>query len=780
MHDIVDRSFIRPIALLLPAAAALILGAVYLAAGDGEPSTSASGMDGRTSRSESSPGPNENVARWKSPGAPADKARWQEGHLSGTVVDGTGAPAPGARVRLKGEDGGEQEVRADDEGRFSFTAHAPNRFLISSSTAEAASEVLGPLALARGQRVEGLRLQLLPAASVTGTVFATGSRAPIPGAIVRSATAQTITDHAGRFRLTPLAPTRTWIEARAAGFETRLEWLQVDGAREHGGLRLHLRETQRLRGRVTRLGTPVAGAQVWAERADLTSQAEVAGPVTSSDEGTFELEVPSGHFVLFASARVADAAHTPGAHVQGPRVVVVEGVALPEIQLELGEALEAHGAVTRQGLPVSMASLLLLDARTQRAVAHAVSGAGGAFSFTSVPIGRFLVQVSTEAGASQHGPFDLTGTGDAPWLIELADGGASIRGRVVPARPGLVVRARASDWAGSFAAETSTDGEGAFALDGLTDGARFVVEVVDSDGASSARAQVTAPAEIVLRLEPGAIIGHAADGEGRAVTDFVVRVAPESGGAPIVQPVLHPRGEFRIPVPPGRYRVEASASGGGETESPAHVEVQAGRDSAQTRLVLALSEALEGIVVDSRTGDPIASAEITVHRRRDSQTFQFERARVVATDAQGRFSLGTAGRQTRLRFRAQGFRDAWLLARDLAQRPEGRVALTPLPENARRQPDGPQQYEGVGMSLRFDQALGGIYVDTVFDGGPAQAAGLLRNDQLLAVEGQPVEGRTVQQVVPLILGPSGTVVRLTLRRAGETFVIGVRRRTIDL
>ncbi len=689
------------------------------------------------------------------------------------MVAADGNPARGAEVRLRSEAGLERTTKTTERGAFLFDDVPPDRYVLAASDETSASEVLGPVALAAGQQLEGLRLHLLPAAALTGTVLSARTREPITGATVRSgAASHAVTDHAGRFRLSPLPPTRTWVEATARGYEARLEWLQVDGAREHGGMQLFLRETNRVTGHVTRMGTPVAGARVWAERADLSSQTDVAGPVTSDAKGAFELDVPSGHFLLFASAVEG------GARVQGPRVVVVEGAKPEEVQLELGQSLDARGVVLRDGAPVPGAALLLIDARTQRTVATSTTGGGGQFTFAGTTTGRYLVQVDDGQGSSQHGPFDLTGEESPLWEISLASGGAAIRGRVEPARAGLVVRARSSDWAGSVATEAITAADGTFVIDGLLAGTRHELEVTSDD--ASARVHATPPADVTLRLERSAIVGFAVDAEGRAVTDLYVRVVPESGGAPTVQPVLHPRGEFRISVPPGRYRVEATAPGGNETEAAATAEVPPGRDSSTVRLELAPSELLTGVVVDAQSGAPLAGAEITVHRRRDSQTMQFERARVVATGADGRFSLGSVGRHARLRVRAPQHRDAWLLARELAQRPDGRIPLAPLPENARPRPDAPQSYEGIGMYLRADQQRGGIFVDGVFDGGPAQAAGLLKNDQLLAVEGQPVEGLSVQQVVPRILGPAGTVVRLTLRRGDETFVLGVRRRAIEL
>ena len=69
-----------------------------------------------------------------------------------------------------------------------------------------------------------------------------------------------------------------------------------------------------------------------------------------------------------------------------------------------------------------------------------------------------------------------------------------------------------------------------------------------------------------------------------------------------------------------------------------------------------------------------------------------------------------------------------------------------------------------------------------FQGAPAEKAGVQPGDILLAVEGTPVAGRSIQEVVGQVAGPEGTKVQLRLERPGEPepLDIAVLRGNIDL
>jgi C-terminal processing protease CtpA/Prc len=77
----------------------------------------------------------------------------------------------------------------------------------------------------------------------------------------------------------------------------------------------------------------------------------------------------------------------------------------------------------------------------------------------------------------------------------------------------------------------------------------------------------------------------------------------------------------------------------------------------------------------------------------------------------------------------------------------------------------------IGSERIGDPAM--LYVAMVNPEGPAHQAGLVRGEEIQAVDGTPVAGKTYEQVVKLIRGEPGTTVKLTVK--GEK---GVRDVTV--
>ena len=98
------------------------------------------------------------------------------------------------------------------------------------------------------------------------------------------------------------------------------------------------------------------------------------------------------------------------------------------------------------------------------------------------------------------------------------------------------------------------------------------------------------------------------------------------------------------------------------------------------------------------------------------------------------------------------------------------------------------EFEGVGLEMttrdQDGQACSTIsatcqmVVTRVIRGSPAVTAGLHVGDVLLAVDGKTTIGSTVNVIVPTIRGPKGSVVQLTIERAGQTLEIPVTRDVI--
>ncbi|RRR77688.1 MAG: S41 family peptidase [Candidatus Viridilinea halotolerans] len=98
------------------------------------------------------------------------------------------------------------------------------------------------------------------------------------------------------------------------------------------------------------------------------------------------------------------------------------------------------------------------------------------------------------------------------------------------------------------------------------------------------------------------------------------------------------------------------------------------------------------------------------------------------------------------------------------------------------------RFEGIGAYLRYE--AGEIVIDRPFRRSPAEQAGLLTGDVVLAVDGEPMatiiadlsEGEATAAAAAKIRGPKGSLVTLTLRRGadGEPFDVGIIRDEVPL
>jgi carboxyl-terminal processing protease len=91
---------------------------------------------------------------------------------------------------------------------------------------------------------------------------------------------------------------------------------------------------------------------------------------------------------------------------------------------------------------------------------------------------------------------------------------------------------------------------------------------------------------------------------------------------------------------------------------------------------------------------------------------------------------------------------------------------------------GDVHYDGIGARLHGNP----LGVQYVFPGGPAEAAGLLFGDDIVAIDGEPVTDLPAAEAVGLVRGETGTTVRLTVRRPGvaAAWDVDVARASVKL
>jgi carboxyl-terminal processing protease len=84
------------------------------------------------------------------------------------------------------------------------------------------------------------------------------------------------------------------------------------------------------------------------------------------------------------------------------------------------------------------------------------------------------------------------------------------------------------------------------------------------------------------------------------------------------------------------------------------------------------------------------------------------------------------------------------------------------------------RYSGIGVWLRSAQD-GEVYLGSVQPGSPADKAGLVAGDRLLAVDGDDVTDLSLSKVAQKLRGDAGTLLRLAVERDGEPVALSLVR-----
>lgn len=100
----------------------------------------------------------------------------------------------------------------------------------------------------------------------------------------------------------------------------------------------------------------------------------------------------------------------------------------------------------------------------------------------------------------------------------------------------------------------------------------------------------------------------------------------------------------------------------------------------------------------------------------------------------------------------------------------------PADEYAAYQEQKKNAYVGIGVTIR--ETENGYHIDKVTEGGPAEKAGLLAGDMIVAVDDTSVVGMPVDEGKTLVQGKKGTSVEITVDRAGESLTFTVKRDTV--
>jgi len=95
--------------------------------------------------------------------------------------------------------------------------------------------------------------------------------------------------------------------------------------------------------------------------------------------------------------------------------------------------------------------------------------------------------------------------------------------------------------------------------------------------------------------------------------------------------------------------------------------------------------------------------------------------------------------------------------------------------------DATGEFEGIGAFVDLDEE-GKVELVGIFEGGPAEEAGLLAGDRVVEVDGVSIIGKTLYEAINLIRGPAGSQVVLLVEREEEPepFEVTVTRARLEI
>lgn len=680
------------------------------------------------------------------------------GLRGGVFLEG-GAPATGAFVRLLW-DGGSKEVMAGEEGAFAFSGLPSGEYLVLASLGELASESLGPIPLGEGEELGGLALFLAQGAGLAGTIRDGSTGESLAGARVELSGQALLSDHAGRFRFVGLSPGSSTLIASAAGYETRIQAIQIHPGTA-SGLELRLDKGAVVEGTVVDAdGRAAPGATVSASRYRLGGAPAPSARVISDSSGRFRLVAPVGQVEVSAIA-------PSGAMARSGPLELAPGSTRTDLVLGLEPLSQVFGQVVdgMDGGPVAGAEVHLSDLEG-RILGSTVSGRDGRFSFDTVPGGMVRLVAKRGMARGTAGPIGVGGGEGAPVILSL--GGGALEGIVEDDRGQPLRGVRVSVWPeGSpkeLAVATTTSSGGTFLLEGLPEGP-LRIEAEGEGGKAERRGVFTGEEGLRLILGGGRLVGRVLIDD-RPGTDFQILVAPlePGGGGARNERFVSTDGSFSMELPMGRYEIRATAPGAGLGRQVA--EVPSRGDSMEALVELSSGGIVEGVVLSEATGEPIPGVRVSIYR---GGTWAFGQGSPTAaafssiTDGAGRFRLTgvPAGRMPIFAWKP-GLKAA---RPTLVEVETGGTATAEVRVHEGDDEGGQSAFGGIGMTLM--PMGGGVGVAWVIEGGPAWEAGVRRGDRIVAIDGTPTTD--VGGAVGKVRGPVGTAVVLSLVRGDVPF-----------
>ncbi len=697
----------------------------------------------------------------------------------------------------------------DAAGRFRITGLLPGRYKPRASAAAGFGEAAESVLLALGQTVEGVTIELHPAAMISGRVELAPGGGPCPrGAVTLHDPAggdrheaEVDADGAVTFRGVLPGTYQVAIECADHLALARYEPIVV-GARDLLGLRWPVGDGGAITGHVhTRDGQPLADAWVRASTTggDPRGQKSWASQRTARD-GSFTLAgLVAGRYEVVASPE--DLPTPPE-----PTMTEVTAGARTTIDIAIDPGATITGTVVdAHGTPIKGASVEAVGARWG-ASTQARTTDDGAFTIRGVEVGAVRVTASRgwdtlrSPGATDD---DTPGTRvttragattTVALVVESQRGaitGAVVDAQGQPVADAYVTAARESDSAGAAKGGAVRDSrwswdhrpvvtatDGTFAIGELAPG-RYTVRADRRGGGEAIAEHVAVGGRARLIMKPGgAITGLVVGGDGAPLERFDVSVRDPGTGFFRRETFYRTGGQFALrDLPAGAFTLAASAPG---AQASVEVALADGEHRDGVRVELVAMVAVRGRVVELGTGAPAPGVVVGIGAVRGGARFgaNSDPSHANITDAAGRFELARApvGRAVVSMLPDDWDRSPYGYATALVVVPAGAGVVDlgdiEVPRARVKMRDRPGD---LGFALADDppeaepdaRILTVAHVDA---GGPAAASGLAVGDVIVAIDGTDVRGARNYLARTLLRVPPGGTVALTLAR-GATATI---------
>lgn len=494
--------------------------------------------------------------------------------VSGVVMNQSGAAVAGAWVRLArpGQPWSGPEETSATDGGFSFEGILDGEYeLVAGHDAYAPSSAEDRAVIVAGEPLAGLEVRLQSGASLAGTVTGlpeeTYSRVNVmAGAIAGTDFRDLRVDHRGTFRAENLSPGRWFLrgqvdgEGRQARAEVTIEPGDTDVPVE-----LAFGQGLVLSGVARRDGSPLPGATLYAEGLDVSS----SGWSQTDNEGRFALDgLTAGRHLLSLREWKSGLSYSEEVALDGDR----------EIELEIPTALIRGVVVDSAGDdPLAGVRVWLggegADAGPLSTLAT-TTDLDGRFVLTPVTDGSWQLSASKSGFAVKRSPVEVSGsrsvedfkirldpTEGITLLVRLAAGG-------IPERVTLAILDAS---AGVLTSGSYATGEGGKLRVGSVPQGTWEV-VLSAPGAATTSLAVASPsAANAVELPPPSRLAVRVPELAEDTTAARLTVASDDGrpfrglsfhGNPVTEWRLL-RGQATVDeLPPGRWRVDVSASDG--------------------------------------------------------------------------------------------------------------------------------------------------------------------------------------------------------------------------